>query len=386
MAANNAPPPPAVPANGSSPACPEPPASSPPPARPRDDSTVEKSMLHDAGIGADWASMTGNAADPGSVVAPPGWSLMPLPNPQRPSAHASWRKAGNKLKAINRIHNRTGPSAQRRGSASSPSVRVGRKDFWFGTDLGSGAFARVVHAKRKQTGKEYAVKIMEKRFIKKHKKVKFVMMEKNILSQLSHPHIVKLYFTFQDKDPGNLYMVMDLCYGELLHYINCCAEKELDSKGIENRALSVANTQFYMAEIIEGLDYLHSKNIIHRDLKPENILLDYAGHVKIADFGTALDRSKVSAEAEDTMFCGTAQYVSPEVLEDRPATKGSDLWAVGCILFQVSHLVFNVTLYFIFYFSALTYPFHPYTHTPHLPLFQLQLPVLNRPPHVPGCK
>ena len=305
------------------------------PAHSRGGSAVEKSTLDNAADKAEWASMTGNMADLGSVKAPEGWSPMTMLNPLRSSIRDSWRKAGTKVKAANRLHN-MGSSGRRRESASSPSVRVGRKDFWFGTELGSGAFARVVHAKRKQTGDEYAVKIMEKGFIRKHKKVKFVMMEKNVLSQLSHPHIVKLYFTFQDTDPGNLYMAMDLCYGELLHYINYCAEKERASKGVENRALSVANTQFYMAEIIEALEYLHSKNIVHRDLKPENILLDYAGHVKIADFGTALDMSKASAEDEDLLFCGTAQYVSPEVLEDRPATKGSDLWAVGCIIFQVS--------------------------------------------------
>eukprot|EP00946_MAST-07B_sp_MAST-7B-sp1_P003983 g3983.t1 len=303
------------------------------PPRARGKSTWEKSVLHTAGIDATWECISGNASDLGKVSPPPGWSKMSMLNPLRSSMRDSWRKAGTKVMAANRFQSKRG--GPRRGtSASSPAVRVGRKDFWFGSELGSGAFARVVHAKRKRTGEEYAVKIMEKSFIKKHKKVKFVMMEKNVLSKLSHPHIVKLYFTFQDSEPGNLYMVMDLCYGELLHYINYCANKQLESKGIEDRALTDIDTQFYAAEIVEALEYLHSLKIVHRDLKPENILLDYDGHVKIADFGTALDGSKAKPGEEDLVFCGTAQYVSPEVLEDQPATVASDLWAVGCIVFQ----------------------------------------------------
>ena len=314
-------------------------------------SPMAATSLHRTGLLADWHDMTGNVNDLGEVQAPEGWSLMnmlkPLSNVNSLSKRNNWQIAGRKVRnALQFKHGTPAGNMNRRAakdhrkSASAPSIRVGRKDFWFGAELGSGAFARVVHAKRKQTGEEYAVKIMEKNFIRKHRKVKFVMMEKNVLSQLAHPNIVKLYFTFQDNDPGNLYMVMDLCYGELLHYINFCAEqhriRKRDSAGsTENRALSLADTQFYIAEIVEALEYLHSKRIVHRDLKPENILLDYAGHVKIADFGTALDRTTASAYDED-IFCGTAQFVSPEVLEDRHATEASDLWAVGCIVFQVS--------------------------------------------------
>lgn len=91
-------------------------------------------------------------------------------------------------------------------------------DFMFGTTLGEGAYARVVHGQKKSTGEEYAIKIMEKRFIKREDKVKFVMMEKQVFSRVSHPHIVKLYYTFQDDN--YLYMVMELCTGgELLNVI-----------------------------------------------------------------------------------------------------------------------------------------------------------------------
>jgi 3-phosphoinositide dependent protein kinase-1 len=103
-----------------------------------------------------------------------------------------------------------------RGSGRKPSPA----DFMFGATLGEGAYARVVHARMKDSGTEYAVKIMEKRFIKKEKKVKFVMMERKVFSKVSHDRVVKLFFTFQDHN--YLYMVMELCRGgELLDLITC---------------------------------------------------------------------------------------------------------------------------------------------------------------------
>ncbi|GLE09013.1 hypothetical protein PINS_up020540 [Pythium insidiosum] len=104
-------------------------------------------------------------------------------------------------------------ATQQQGSdgATRNSKKPSPADFMFGTTLGEGAYARVVHARMKETGVEYAVKIMEKRFIKKEKKVKFVMMERKVFSKVSHDRIVKLYFTFQDNN--YLYMVMELCRG-----------------------------------------------------------------------------------------------------------------------------------------------------------------------------
>ena len=181
------------------------------------------------------------------------------------------------------------PRSKQKRASTAPSVRVGPGSFLFGQQLGEGAYGRVVHAKRKDTQEQFAVKVMEKNFIKREKKVSFVMQEKNILSKLSHRNIVKLYFTFKDAD--SLYMVMDLCYGELLHYIDHRANDQ-EMNDIQQVALTLRETQFYTAEIGEGLEYLHTHGIVHRDLKPENILLDYNGHVKIADFGTALDTTK----------------------------------------------------------------------------------------------
>ena len=173
---------------------------------------------------------------------------------------------------------------------------------------------------------------MEKKFIAKEDKVKFVMMEKNILSRLNHPLVVKLYYTFQDST--YLYLAMDLCKGgELLRAIQVATERNAKS-GVANRAMSKADCTFYAAQILDALRYLHNNNIFHRDLKPENVLLTAEGHVKLADFGTARDNT-LEESAEDE-FVGTAEYVSPEVLRgEKTVTRGMDLWAYGCILYQL---------------------------------------------------
>ncbi|KAJ0411301.1 hypothetical protein ATCC90586_005710 [Pythium insidiosum] len=230
-------------------------------------------------------------------------------------------------------HGRGAMASQQQGSAdavSRSSKKPSPADFMFGTTLGEGAYARVVHARMKETGVEYAVKIMEKRFIKKEKKVKFVMMERKVFSKVSHDRIVKLYFTFQDNN--YLYMVMELCRGGELLDVITKHQKEQSARGIKDRACSLELTRFYIAEVVVALEYLHNSGVIHRDLKPENILLSESGHIKVTDFGTAKDENE---EHRSNTFCGTAEFVSPEVLRDHEASRGCDLWALACMVFQM---------------------------------------------------
>eukprot|EP00941_MAST-03F_sp_MAST-3F-sp1_P002993 g2993.t1 len=205
-------------------------------------------------------------------------------------------------------------------------------DFILGSLLGEGAYAKVVRVMHEPKGVEYAVKVLEKKFIIREKKQKFVMMERNVLARLSHPNIVRLVYTFQDS--RYLFFVMDLCpNGDLLRLIRHCAEQNA-IQSVRGRALSLSQTLFYSAEIVVALQYLHSMGVVHRDLKPENLLLDCNGHLKLGDFGTALDQTASGTKRCNT-FCGTAEYVSPEVLQDHEATAASDLWALGCIVFQM---------------------------------------------------
>ncbi|XP_065176242.1 3-phosphoinositide-dependent protein kinase 1-like [Sycon ciliatum] len=200
---------------------------------------------------------------------------------------------------------------------------VGKKkeDFEFAKILGEGSYSTVVLAKDKSNGQKYAMKILEKKHIIKEKKVAYVNREKEVLSKIKHPLFVRLYFTFQDSD--KLYFGLSFAErGEITPYlrkVGCFDE---------------TCTKFYTAEIVEALDYLHQLRIIHRDLKPENILLNEQWHVQITDFGTAKVLEPGSSQCRADSFVGTAEYVSPELLTSKNACYASDLWALGCILFQ----------------------------------------------------
>ncbi|KAJ3006732.1 3-phosphoinositide dependent protein kinase-1 [Thoreauomyces humboldtii] len=239
------------------------------------------------------------------------------------------------------------------------------ENFTFGRVLGEGSYSTVIHAietnspslpssPSSSTGnvhdddrppnppsppREYAVKILDKRHIIKEKKTKYVAIEKQVLNMLNHPLIVKLYYTFQDAH--SLYFVLELGRdGDLLGYVRKVGSFEIPA------------ARFYSAEIVVGVEYLHSMGVVHRDLKPENILLDENMHIKITDFGTAkiLEPEPVAgateaSPAESTFeeeasskrnsFVGTAEYCSPELLNDRAASKSSDIWAIGCILYHL---------------------------------------------------
>lgn len=227
------------------------------------------------------------------------------------------------------------------GRTVSRYIKKGVRDFSFGHTLGEGSYSTVVLATDRQTLNEYAIKILDKRHIIKEKKVKYVNIEKDTLNRLTdHPGIVRLYYTFQDE--RSLYFVIDLCKGgELLSVLKKMATFDEEC------------TKFYGAEILDTIDYMHRRGVIHRDLKPENILLDSQMHVKITDFGTAkilkmpsktgetghdipaLDGTEPAEGDRAASFVGTAEYVSPELLTDKNACKASDLWAFGCIIFQL---------------------------------------------------
>ncbi|XP_046430594.1 3-phosphoinositide-dependent protein kinase 1 isoform X1 [Neodiprion fabricii] len=207
------------------------------------------------------------------------------------------------------------------------------KDFIFGKVIGEGSFGTVYLAKDIHTGKEHAIKVCDKRHIIKEKKTEYVTREKEVLNMLAGAKhsFVRLYCTFQDID--RLYFVLSYAKnGELLPYINKVGSFDIEC------------TKFYSAEILRGLEYLHGLGIIHRDLKPENILLDEKMHVLITDFGCTkilkepevpLNENETHVRERKNSFVGTAQYLSPEILTDRNASRSSDLWAFGCIIYQM---------------------------------------------------
>jgi serine/threonine protein kinase SCH9 len=185
---------------------------------------------------------------------------------------------------------------------------LGPEDFDVMRLIGRGTFGQVYQVRKKDTGRIYAMKVLSKKVIVQKKEVAHTIGERNILvrtAKTSSPFIVSLKFSFQT--PTDLYLVTDyMSGGELFWHL------QKEGKFPEQRA------KFYIAELVLALENLHSKGIVYRDLKPENILLDVNGHVALCDFGL----SKANLRESDTTntFCGTTEYLAPEVLLDEQGT------------------------------------------------------------------
>lgn len=254
----------------------------------------------------------------------PSPSLVINPDSSSPATLATCSsQAGSTSESKTTDFRPSSDTEQNTGQQQTQQPRKKRpQDFKFGKILGEGSFSTVVLAKEVTTGREFAIKILQKRHIVKENKVPYVTRERDVMSRLDHPFFVKLYFTFQDVD--KLYFGLSYAKnGELLKYI-----RKIGS-------FDETCTRFYTAEMVCALEYLHDKGIIHRDLKPENILLSEDMHIQITDFGTAKVLSSDTRQARANSFVGTAQYVSPELLTEKSACKSSDLWALGCIVYQL---------------------------------------------------
>eukprot|EP00002_Diphylleia_rotans_P028532 TRINITY_DN5764_c0_g2_i3.p1 TRINITY_DN5764_c0_g2~~TRINITY_DN5764_c0_g2_i3.p1 ORF type:complete len:326 (-),score=64.84 TRINITY_DN5764_c0_g2_i3:1499-2476(-) len=170
------------------------------------------------------------------------------------------------------------------------------------------------------SGKVYAMKVMRKQAIIDRKKVAHIQTEKKILQTSNHPFVIGLRYSFQTSD--KLYIVIDfLAGGELFFHL------KQDVRFPEDRV------RFYAAEIVLGLEHLHDNGVIYRDLKPENILLDDAGHVRLTDFGLSKLTDSDSSTAKT--FCGTPEYLAPEILKGDPYTYAVDWWCLGTLIFEM---------------------------------------------------
>lgn len=201
-----------------------------------------------------------------------------------------------------------------------PQVKVGLDDFETRSLLGKGSFAKVVLVQYKSDNQLYAMKILKKKEISLRNEQQHILSERNILAEARSPFIVALKFAFQSR--SKLYMVMEFMPGgELFYHLS------------RLRRFSEDTARFYIAEVIMGIEYLHSKNIIYRDLKPENILLGLDGHIKLTDFGL----SKVVEENnfKTRTICGTPEYQAPEIIINSEYDKAVDFWSIGCLMYEL---------------------------------------------------
>lgn len=209
------------------------------------------------------------------------------------------------------------------GTSSSKSTgkkKVTLENFEFLKVLGKGTFGKVILCREKATGHLYAIKILRKEVIIRKHEVAHALTENRVLRTTHHPFLISLKYSFQTADR--------LCF--VMEYVN---GGELFFHLRRSRRFTEDRTRFYGAEIISALGYLHSQGIIYRDLKLENLLLDKDGHIKIADFG--LCKEDITYGRTTKTFCGTPEYLAPEVLEDNDYGRAVDWWGVGVVMYEM---------------------------------------------------
>ncbi|KAF5104721.1 hypothetical protein DV453_005129 [Geotrichum candidum] len=202
--------------------------------------------------------------------------------------------------------------------------RVGPNDFEVLRLVGKGTFGQVYQVRKHDTRRIYAMKILSKKTVVAKKEIAHTLGERDILVRTALTHsqfIVGLKFSFQTAT--DLYLVTDYMSGGELFW-------HLQKEGKFNEA----RAKFYIAELIIALDHLHESGIVYRDLKPENILLDANGHIALCDFG--LSKANLSTDGTTNTFCGTTEYLAPEVLlDDAGYTKMVDFWSLGVLVFEM---------------------------------------------------
>jgi len=167
----------------------------------------------------------------------------------------------------------------------------------------------------------YALKALRKDNIIRRNQVEHTRTERSVLGYVRHPFIVGLNMAFQSKE--KLYFVLDYCAGgELFFHLSKVGKFQ------ESRA------RFYAAEIVLAIAYVHKLDIIYRDLKPENVLLDAKGHIRLTDFGLSKEGISSSSSGANS-FCGTPEYLAPEILNRQGHGRAVDWWSLGALLYEM---------------------------------------------------
>lgn len=171
----------------------------------------------------------------------------------------------------------------------------------------------------KSNSKPYAMKVLKKSEMENEKDIARLFNEKEIIQNIDHPFIVKLYYTFQTKEKA--YFILDLLNGgDIYTHITKFGRFK------ESRA------RFYAAEIILALEELHNNGVVYRDLKPQNIIIDNEGHIKLTDFG--LSKKDFQQDQENTIW-GTMKYIAPETISGKKYNHLIDWWSLGIILYRM---------------------------------------------------
>ncbi|KAL6179281.1 hypothetical protein ACLB2K_050797 [Fragaria x ananassa] len=195
--------------------------------------------------------------------------------------------------------------------------KVGKYEI--GRTIGEGTFAKVKFAQNTETGESVAMKIIDRSSIIKHKMVDQIKREISIMKLVRHPYVVRLHEVLASRT--KIYIILEFITGG-----------ELFDKIVHHGRLNEGEARRFFQQLVDGVDYCHSKGVYHRDLKPENLLLDSLGNLRISDFGlSALPEPGVSLLRTT---CGTPNYVAPEVLSHKGYDGAvADVWSCGVILY-----------------------------------------------------
>lgn len=270
-------------------------------------------------------------------------------NPSLPQTSKSAMKKNNLKRTLKKVAWRSTlfeikPPSPRRSPVDSPPEPAGLwmeksfgnngvslSDFHLLKMIGKGNFGKVLLAQHKQDAKLYAIKAISKSLIKKKSAKKrnsndlnHIMTERNVLIRnVNHPFLIGLRWSFQTRE--KLYFVTDYVNGgELFFHLQ------------RERRFSELRARFYAAEIVSALSYLHLEvDVVYRDLKPENILLDVEGHIKLTDFGLAKENFFQENNGRTQTFCGTPEYLAPEVIRREPYGFPVDWWCLGSVLYEM---------------------------------------------------
>ncbi|KAI9481647.1 MAG: kinase-like domain-containing protein [Benjaminiella poitrasii] len=201
------------------------------------------------------------------------------------------------------------------------------QDFQLIKVIGRGCMGKVLLVRHRKTSKLLALKAISKRAVIEQSQVVHIKTEQQILADIAsihHPFLIKLHYSFQDMN--QLFLVLDYHVGG-----------DLATQLRIHHTLSPERCRFYTAEIVLGVQELHRLGILYRDLKPENILLTLNGHIVLTDFGLSkqfYDGLSLEEQRTDT-FCGTAEYLAPEILNEQAYSYEVDYWSLGTILFEM---------------------------------------------------
>ncbi|KAJ3010158.1 Serine/threonine kinase [Thoreauomyces humboldtii] len=199
---------------------------------------------------------------------------------------------------------------------------IGLDDFTFIAVLGKGNFGKVLLAEERYSKQLYAIKVLKKEFIIENDEVESTKAEKRVFlaaNRERHPFLVNLHSCFQTE--SRIYFVMEyVSGGDLMWHI-------------QHQQFSEKRAKFYAAEVLLALEYFHKDNIVYRDLKLDNILLSLHGHIKIADYG--LCKENMGLGQTTNTFCGTPEFMAPEILQDKPYGRAVDWWAFGVLIYEM---------------------------------------------------